>query len=353
MKILVIADPNIPVPPVDYGGTERIVHLLCRELQEMGHRVCLIAGPGSRDYGGGLYLHTRPTLGYHSRAYRKLLFQAISLWAVRGIDAVVNFGRVDYLEGLLRTKVPLLNCFPNPVSQSEVDWLLGRRSTALRLIGISRAQFKSLETNNLVDIIYNATDTQILVPTLRLNSSPYLVFLGRVTANKGADTAIAVARRSGMPLKLAGTIMDHDLGGRRFFEEKIRPELGEDVEYVGPVDDIEKRRLLGEARALLFPIRWPEPFGIVMAESLACGTPVIATRVASVPEVIEHGSTGFVVDTEEQMADAVAHLGVIDRAACRRSAENRFSPRRMAEGYLASIESLLQESPHSLQATMP
>ncbi|MFN8556429.1 MAG: glycosyltransferase [Dehalococcoidia bacterium] len=167
----------------------------------------------------------------------------------------------------------------------------------------------------------------------------YLAFLGRISPLKGLDTAIGVARRAGMPLKIAAR-MPLDLPGDaesqadwRYFHEQIEPHLHEPgIEYVGEVTDGEKSEFLGAA-ALLFPIRWPEPFGLVMAEALACGTPVLALRRGSAPEVIEDGITGFIADDERELAGAVDRLSDIDRARCRRAAETRFSAGAMVDRY--------------------
>jgi glycosyltransferase involved in cell wall biosynthesis len=339
VRILVIVDPQIPVPPVHYGGAERIVGFLCEGLRDRGHDVRLLAGPGSKNYGGGLWTHRAPSLRWASRAYRKMLFQPGSLHAARGVDIVINFGRIDYLEAILRTRRPLLCSFQNPLPQSELDWLLKRRAGRLRFTAVSRSQIKDVGPTGLIDVIYNAADTRRLYPTEKYGD--YLAFLGRITSNKGADTAIAIARKTGLKLKLAGTI-SNETGGREFFETQVRPELGEQIEYVGTVDDEAKRTFLGEARALLFPIRWQEPFSLALLECLACGTPVIATRMASTPEAVDHGKTGFLCDSEDEMAAAVGRLSEINRADCRAVAESRFSPERLVDDYLKSIERLLR-----------
>ena len=340
VRILVIADPHIPVPPVTYGGTERILGFLCEGLRERGHQVRLIAKAGSRNYGGGLWTHTAPSLNPFSRAFRKLLFQPLSLHAALGVDLVINAGRPDYLEAIFRTRLPLLNCFHNPLDQGQLDSILLRRRDRIRFVGMSRDQVRDLAPADLIDVVYNAADTRVLQPAKE--PGDYLAFLGRITSNKGADTAIAIARRTGLKLKLAGTISDEP-GGREFFETQIRPQLGGNIEHVGPVDDAAKRKLLGGARAVLFPIRWREPFSVVILECLACGTPVIATRMASTPEVIDHGKTGFLCDTEDEMVAAVGRLPKINRADCRAAAESRFSPERMVDDYLKSIERLRPE----------
>ncbi len=342
MRILVIADPHLPIPPSHYGGIERIVAYLCYELQRLGHRVDLMAGPGSESYGGSLIVHRSPSPSYLSRAFRKLWFQFLSLSAARYAEVIINFGRLDYLASVLRSTKPLVCCFQNPVSQGEVNWLLSRRSERLSLIALSQHQIHGLEPRELFTVVHNATDTSRFqfspVPT----REPYLAFLGRLTANKGADTAIRVARQCGMKLKLAGNISDEP-GGREFFAREVQPQLDGQIEWVGPVNDAQKQEFLGGASALLFPIRWPEPFGIVMAESLACGTPVVATRCASTPEVIDHGQTGFLCDSEGELVAAVGLLASINRAACRRAAEERFSVPVMTSGYLRVMERLLHE----------
>ncbi len=343
MRVLLIVDPHIPVPPVAYGGIERIAALLCEGLRERGHKVRLIAKAGSSDYGDGLWKHRAPSRAYPSRVLRKIWFQIMSLLAAWEVDVIINFARPDYLEALLQTRIPLLHCFHNPVDQTELDWLCNRRKEKMRFIAVSRDQVNGLRPADLIDVIHNAVDIVALQPPTD-QARHYLAFLGRVTSNKGADTAITVAERSGIKLKLAGNISD-ETGGREFFETRIRPRLGENVEYVGPVDDKAKKKFLGEALALLFPIRWSEPFGLVMAEALACGTPVLAARRAAAPEVVEHEKTGFLCDTEDEMVAAVGRLSEIDRSACRSAAEVRFSPRKLVDGYLESINRVVESAP--------
>ena len=343
MRLLVIADARIPVPPVTYGGAERIVGFLCERLQRRGHFVRLMATSGSRDYGGGVIRHRPPGDSYPSRGYRKLSFCARSVLALSGIDVVINFGRIDYLEAILRTRMPVLVCFQNPVDQNEIDWVLHRRRRGIRFVGVSKSQVAGLGPSHLIDVVPNAADTEALRELDQGTPHSYLAFVGRLTHNKGADTAISVACRSGWPLKLAGPIATREAEGQDFFERRIRPALNKNVEYVGEINDLQKREVLGGAAALLFPVRWPEPFGIVMTEALACGTPVIATRCAATPEVIEQGETGFLCDSEDEMIAAVQQIEKIDRGHCRRVAEERFSPEALVAGYLHSIEKLLAD----------
>jgi glycosyltransferase involved in cell wall biosynthesis len=340
MRILVIADPKIPIPPLHYGGAERTIAFLCAELQQRGHEVDLIAGPGSQGYGGRLITHHLPGPGRPDRAYRKLLFQFRTLPALHRADVIVNFGRLDYLEAALRLKTPILCCFQNPVTQAELAWVLRRRREKVAFVGVSHAQVEGLTPAELISVVHNATDVNRLRFSPEPGREPYLAFLGRITANKGAATAVRVARRTGMKLRLGGNISDEP-GDREFFEREIQPNLGPSAEWLGPVDDAAKQDLLSGATALLFPIRWPEPCALVLPESLACGTPVIALRCASTPEVIEHGVTGFLCDSEDEMVAAVGTVSTIERSACRRSAETRFSAKAMADGYLRAIERLL------------
>jgi glycosyltransferase involved in cell wall biosynthesis len=342
LRILVVSDPLLPIPPNGYGGTERIVFLLCQELARMGHHVDLMAGPDSRRFGGRLFVHRRPSMRRWSRFFRKAWFQVLSLLASRRADVVLNFGRLDYLVLLLLTGKPLVCRFGNPISQSDLNWLGRRRKRGIRFIGVSQSQIAGLRFSAPVHVVANAVDPGGIPFVSSPPCGSPLLFLGRLTANKGADAAIRISKRCGMKLKLAGNVPEEP-GAREFFEEEIRPHLGADVEWLGAVDDTAKRTLLGNASALLFPIRWPEPFGIVMIESLAGGTPVIALRCASTPEVIEHGVTGFLCDSEDEMVAAVARIGEIDRGACRKAAEERFSAERMTKEYLKVIDQLLNE----------
>lgn len=341
MRFLIIVDPQIPVPPASYGGIERIAASLCGGLQRLGHTVDLIAGSGSESFGGLLCIHKAPTSSRFSRAFRKLLFFGLSFPAASRADVVINFGRLDYLLLILRTCVPLIHVQQNPISVVESDWILKRRDKNLRLIAVSAAQISHLPNRDFWSVIPNSTrlaDIPMMAPPGR--GTPYLAFLGRITFNKGADTAIRMARRCGMKLILAGNISKEE-GGPEFFETEIRPQLDSQIEWIGPVDDAAKQKLLVGATALLFPIRWSEPFGIVMVESLACGTPVIATRCASTPEVIEHGVTGFLCENEEEMIEAVANIDRIDREKCRKAAEELFSTATMVQNYLRVIEGVM------------
>ena len=201
---------------------------------------------------------------------------------------------------------------------------------------ISAGQARDLPTANLAGTVHHG------IARDRYHqgggAGGYLAFVGRMTDQKRPDRAIAVARASGYPLKLAGGV---DVGNPDYFDERVSPHLGGGIDHVGEIDDQAKQLLLGDAAALLFPIDWPEPFGLVMIEAMACGTPVIAWNRGSVPEIVEHGVTGFIVEDEAEAVTALAQLGNLDRAAIRARFEERFTAARMANDYVALYRRLI------------
>lgn len=341
MRVLVIADPHIPIPPTGYGGIERIVASLCQGLAERGCIVDLMAGPGSQNYGGKLTIHHAPSKQQASRIHRKLLFQWLSWQAAKKADVVISNGRVDYLWAISKGSKPIIQVFHHPTEQSEVDCLLRMRKTGVRFVGVSRDQVAGLQPADRIDVVYNCVDVRRFAATERSETPPYVAFLGRLTANKGVHLAIQAAQLAGVKLVIAGNVSDTEPGAREYFQSQVLPHLGPAIEYIGIVNDVEKMKLLCGAQALLFPIQWREPFGIVMAESLACGCPLIGWRNGSVPEVIRHGETGFIVESMDEMVAAIRTISTIDRNACRRDAESRFGQEALVNGYLRVIQQLL------------
>lgn len=306
-----------------------------------------MAATGSNRYGGRLLVHRMPSLSYWSRARRKLQFQVQSLWAARDCDVIYNHGRFDYLESLLQFRKPLLHAFHNPISQKQIDIAESRMGSSTRAAFhcISASQSKSVQFRKPVYVIPNPVDVSSF--DRGGGGGGYLVFLGRLTHGKGVDVAIAVAKRTGRPLVIAGNISLEERG-EAFFKDQVQPHIdGQMIRWVGSVNDQQKQQLLSHAEALLFPIRWEEPFGIVMIEALACGCPVIATHRASTPEVIEHGTTGFLCDSLEPSVDefvaAVHDLGRLNRSVCRDAAENRFDVRKLAPKVLNVLAQLAEE----------
>ena len=351
MNILFIADPVIPVPPTHYGGAERIVHLYAQEFARLGHSIHILAGPGSRGYGGPLHVYSAPSNSYLSRLRRKSGFQIQSLLAAIDCDVVYNHARFDYLEALLAINKPMLHCFHNPIDQGQIDFAERRMKSrsAFHFLSESQRSHALISMPNV--LIPNSVDTFSICPGG--GEGGYLVFLGRLTRNKGVDIAIAVALLSGKKLVIAGNVSDEE-GGKTFFRQEVEPYLdGEQIRWIGEVDDLQKQCLLGQAEALLFPINWDEPFGLVMIEALACGTPVIATMRASTPEVIDDGVTGFLCDAEEprveSFAEAVRRLPEIRRSSCRQAAEKRFDVRVICLKILDALSNLSSGNPLSFQ----
>jgi len=212
------------------------------------------------------------------------------------------------------------------------------------LVSISSAQRRPVAWANFIATVHHGIDLTRI--QFSADQGNYLAFLGRVSPEKGLDVAIRVARRAGLPLKIAARMPSHRTQNPNaaedleYWDHVIQPMLGRDVEMVGEIGGAEKEEFLRNAAAMLFPIQWPEPFGLVMIEALACGTPVLATRYGSVPEVIRDGVTGFVADSEEELVRAVGNIDQISRAACREEAERRFSPCAMAAAYEQVYEHL-------------
>jgi glycosyltransferase involved in cell wall biosynthesis len=330
MRIAITADPELPVPPLHYGGIERIVDTLARGLEIRGHEVTVFARPDSRPAGR---LVAWPGLSSQSRAdiLRNVAKLAQEVSRSR-FDIVHSFSRIAYLLPILPLRVPKLMTYQREISRRSV--VLGYRLSrgTLQFSAISRFMMAGVADVGDWHLVYNGVPVSAyhFAPSPPPNAP--LVFLGRIEGIKGPHVAIEVARRVGTPLVLAGNVPEAHRG---WFERNVAPHIDDDrVRYVGPVDDAQKNALFGSARALLMPISWEEPFGIVMAEAMACGTPVIGFRRGAVPEVVEDGVTGFVVDTVEEMAAAVERSGAIDRRVVRARVERLFSDDAVAEGYL-------------------
>ena len=338
IHVTLTADPMIPVPPTLYGGIERVIDMLARGLVERGHDVTLFAHRDS-DTAGRLapYGGTRPN--HPIDLIQNTM--SIARLAIARPDVVHSFGRLATLLPLLPTSLPKI------MSYQREPTLLGPPSDTARETGyliIYRVQraYCGIDAAHRPQLrrVQRRPTRDVHVPNRVQDDAP-LVFLGRVERIKGAHTAVEVARRSGRRLVIAGNVSDD-----AYFEAEVRPHLSDRIEYVGPVDDGQKNELLGSALAFLMPIEWEEPFGIVMAEALACGTPVIGTPQGSVPEIVVEGVTGFVRDTVEGMATAVEHVAALSRAACRDDCEARFSDRAIVDAY----EELYRERIEAAQA---
>jgi glycosyltransferase involved in cell wall biosynthesis len=339
MRIAQIAPLQESVPPQRYGGTERVVSSLVEELVRRGHDVTLFASGDSRTSAKLVPVVPRGLrLAGIRDAYPAGLL-ALGMLYERAHEFDIIHSHMDYLTlpfARLRTTPTVLTCHGrldllhvHPVFEYFRDG---------HLVSISDNQRRLLPAWNWAGTVYNGID--LVNFTLRPRPGHYLAFLGRISPEKGIEDAITVARLAGVPLKIAAKVDPVD---ELYYREHIRPLLEHPlIEYVGEISEREKDAFLGQALALLFPVRWPEPFGLVMVEAMATGTPVIAGRFGSVPEVVDDGETGFICDSLEEMVLAIRRLDEIDRTACRRHADERFSSQRMAEDYEAVYQKLLQ-----------
>ena len=329
LRIAITVDPEIPVPPKHYGGIERIVDLLVRGLAGRGHEVTLFANPAS-----DVPCRLLPYTGLRSRSAadlcRNLWFTSSQILRCRP-DVVHSFGRLAYLLPVLPLKIPKIMSYQRIITERSVAWAERLARGTLHFTGCSGHLIRNFERRKNWHVVYNAVPAGAYRFNPAVESDAPLIFLGRIEEIKGPHLAIEVARRSGRRLILAGNIPP---GHESFFERQVKPFIdGDRVRYAGPVGDIEKNELLGRAAALLMPILWDEPFGIVMAEALACGTPVIGLKRGSVPEVVQHGVNGFVCESVEEMAAAAPMLSRIGRGACRLIMEERFSDRALVNSF--------------------
>ncbi len=310
-----------------YGGIERVADFLVRRLVDRGHDVTLIAHPESRTPAALIPYGSPPHFGRSDRL-RELRSVGEALWRIRvDLDVVHSFGRLDALLPVLPIRrLAKLQSY----QRAEVPWSSVRVAAALAgdsiaFTGCSSSVYKKRQPRfGQWMTVYNGVDIARYTFQPHASRTAPLVFLGRIERIKGTHTAIQIARGAGRRLVIAGNRVDEP-EGRAYFDNEIAPQLDDQIEYIGPVDDAQKNDVLGNAAALLMPIEWEEPFGIVMAEALACGTPVIGFPRGSVPEVVIHATNGFVVNSAESAIEAVGSLHNISREAVRRDCEARFS----------------------------
>ena len=335
MRVLLLMDPFIRVPPLHYGGIERVIADLANGLCQRGHQVDLWAAPDS---------HTAASLSSFGREgewtrwsnIRNSLAITARFVKNRGrYDIVHNFGRLAYLTAVLRWDLPKIQTYMrtvNPANMRKTKALGARR---LHYTAVSAAiRDTGKPGGGDWSVIYNCAP--IGEYRLNVNVDPAtapLAFLGRLERCKGVHNAIAVAKKLGRPLHIAGNVSTL-LHEKEYFHREIEPEIdGKFITYLGPINNEQKNQLLGSAAAMLMPIEWEEPFPIVLPEALLCGCPVIAFARGGMPEGIENGKTGFLCHTIDEMCDSVRRLAEIDRSFCRAEAERRFSDRAIVDAY--------------------
>jgi glycosyltransferase involved in cell wall biosynthesis len=340
MRVLLTADPELPVPPETYGGIERIVADLVRGLRGRGHAVGLVAHPRSGVETDDFY----PWPGAASRGVRPTLQNGRALRRAAADfrpDVLHSFSRLMYLLPLLPSRLPKVMSYQRQPSLRTTRWARRLARGRLTFTGCSEHICRAgRRGGGRWEAVPNFVDPARYTFRPEVPADAPLVFLSRVEPIKGAHLAIEVARRAGRRLVIAGNHADDGENGR-YWREQVAPRLQAGaVEYVGPVDDRQKDELLGGAAAMLVPVQWEEPFGIVFAEALACGTPVLSCPRGALPEIVRDGREGFLAETVEGLADAAGRLGSIDRAACRERVEKAFSAGQVVRRYEGLYESV-------------
>lgn len=335
MRIAQIAPLYESVPPKRYGGIERVVAYLTDELVRQGHDTTLFASGDSVTAGRLVACCPKPIREYEAWV-DPMAFQALQLQQMLEETFDIVHFHIEYMafpfSRLMRT--PTISTLHGPLVELPE---LFRIFADLPLVSVSNSQRAPFPHVNWRRTIYHGVPPDLL--TFRSERGEYLAFLGRIAPEKRCDHAIAIAKNSGVPLKIAAKIDPYD---QLYYAAEIKPLLDHPlIEFVGEISEREKDGFLGNALALVFPIDWPEPFGLVMIEALACGTPVIAYRRGSVPEVIEDGVTGRIVDTLQEACEAMRSIGSLDRQACRAAFEARFTASRMAADYVSVYRELV------------
>lgn len=335
MRILLLMDPFIPVPPVHYGGIERVIYDIACAYHEMGHEVTLVAGPGSKSPGRLI------TYGANGEGSVKMdwglmrTLSGILHREIPGHDVLHNFGRLAFLFPVAWTGIRKV--------QTYMRYITPRNVRMLNLSGIRNLTYTAV-SDAIVRTgspgggdwrtVYNCAPVGRFDYVAAVPDDAPLVFLGRLDRCKGAHSAIRVAQLTKRKLIIAGNIstLKHE---KEYFHQEVEPQIdGRLVQYIGPVNNEEKNRLLGAAAAMLLPIEWFEPFPVVLPESFACGTPILAFPGGGVPEGIRNGTTGFLSDSVEQMAACVDRIPELSRAACRADALEKYSDTAIARHYL-------------------
>ncbi|RZL53566.1 MAG: glycosyltransferase family 4 protein [Pedobacter sp.] len=339
MKILLIMDPGIPIPPPLYGGHERLVYMFAEEYIKMGHEVSLLAGPDS-NISGDVYKFGINHLGRTKfQKFKELVYAWCFLYRKRNsFDLIHNFGRLAYLLPLLNKPVKKIMTYGRPVSKKGIKIITSTPNKNLIFTACSNYCVSTGDIAGKWKTVYNAIDFSKYKLNKFVPIDAPLIFLGRLDKIKGLHTAIKVAKETGNKLLIGGNI-PNTIDNYKYFKEELEPHFdGNQITFLGALNDQEKNRYLGQAKALLFPIEWDEPFGMVMVEAMACGTPVIAFSRGSVPEVINENLTGFIVRNKVEMIKKLNHLTEINRENCRELAKKRFNINVIVNDYLKLFE---------------
>ncbi|MET3174744.1 UNVERIFIED_ORG: glycosyltransferase involved in cell wall biosynthesis [Arthrobacter sp. UYCu721] len=338
MRIGLVAGPWIPIPPVGYGGTERVVDSLARGFIAAGHDVLLAAAsdstcpaplvPGMRPSEPAELGFTLSELSHVIRAYEGL----------GGVDIIHDHTLAGPLVAVRRPSVPVVTTIHGPLIPASAD-LYRAMAADTAIIGISRDQTSHVPDVPVTRVIHHGMD--VAAVPIGSGKGGYVCFVGRMCPDKGVLEAIHIARRAGIPLRIAAKMRESD--EIEYFRSVIEPLLGSNEAFLGELGDADKYRLMGEAMAFLNPIQWSEPFGLVMIESLSTGTPVVGTPIGSAPEIVDHGKTGYLGPTE-QLHSFVPLAASLDRSHCRDRALKLFSTERMVRNHLDVYAKLVEMS---------
>lgn len=347
MKIAMLAPFEESIPPKKYGGTELVIYNLVSDLRAMGHEVVLLA-PGDSEVGGEI----KTTIPRCIRGWEKLkddrereclrqigISKILKILSEGNFDIIHNHLGWRILPFIWMIQIPMVTTLHGVLSaphQKEVF----KKFKKLNYVSISYSQRKNLPILNFVSNVYNG----IKVEKFNFKEIPkdYLAFLGRIAPNKGPVEAIEVAKKAGMKLIIAAKVDPIDI---KFYEEKVLPLIdGKQIKYIGEVDHVGKNRLLRNARAVLCPIQWDEPFGLVFTEAMACGTPVLVMNRGSVHEVILNKKTGFICRDTDEMIRRLSKIETIDRKSCRDHVVKKFTSKMMTERYLKTYEKIIRQA---------
>ncbi len=339
MKILIMMDPGILIPVTGYGGHERLVEMFAKEYTRLGHEVHLLVTTGSCVTGCTMHAFGKAGFPPTKKDARKAIFTAWQFLRkhYKDFDLVHNFGRLIYLLPILNAPVKKIMTYGREITSRNIKWINALPNKNLIFTGCSQNLINRITIAGEWEAVYNACDFNKYELQTEITADAPLIFLGRIEKIKGCHTAIRVAKATGNKLVIAGNISPLP-EEKKYYETEIAPHIdGNQIVYIGAVNDAQKNEWLGKSKALLFPIEWNEPFGIVMVEAMACGAPVIAFNCGAVNEVIDEGVTGLKVDTEEEMIDAVKKISTISRRGCRSRAMARFDVAIIAKQYLGLL----------------
>lgn len=328
-------DPGIAVPPPNYGGHERLVYMFAEEYIKLGHEVTLLAGPDSV-ISGKVY-----TFGVNNlqrskwQKTKELLFAWKFLYQKRKqFDLIHNFGRLAYLIPILNSSVKKIMTYGRPVAQAGIKKITAMANQHLIFTACSNYCVGTGNVAGRWETVYNAIDFSKYQLQENVEDNAPLMFLGRLDKIKGLHTAIQVAKATNNKLLIGGNTPD-TADNYQYYKETLEPQFdGKQIIYLGALNDEQKNHYLGKAKALLFPIEWDEPFGMVMIEAMACGTPVIGFKRGSVPEVIADGKNGFITKTKEDMINAIQKITDVNRSTCRAVAYSKFDVSIITKDYL-------------------